>query len=191
MIKTYVTFSDKEIDTLRNCINKPFKKYRADPIEQAPWVWERVALYIDDKIYLLRNEIEAIEFFDFGLEDVSKLHFENVEESEVHSGLVGVQQVDTNINDRIKRIYLINEKQTRFQDDVPVSEMYFTKGIVFETDLRQYSFMKEDWDFEVHIELDRGSNVIDKLLSNYEKEDREDMDTGCLYVTERTVEEIK
>lgn len=189
MNKTYMTISNDEKEALKQCINKNFKKFRSDPIEDG-WVFHNLALYIDDNIYRIRNEIEPTDYFGYP-DDVSKIHFESIQENEVESWLENVKQIDVEINDKIKKIFIINEKQTKYKNNESVHEMYFTKGIVFETSLRQYSFMKEEWDYEEHIEIDRGVNVIDKLLTLYKKEDKEMIDDGITYTFERSVEEIK
>ena len=185
-----VQISEEEKSLLKSFLNKKLLKYRADDNDDPRfkyYIYLKVFIFIDDKILQIRNEVEPIKYFG-ELEDVAKLHFELVKENEISSGLLNRKQKDTFINEIINKIFIINEKQIEYYNDNKNYEMNYTKGIIFETNLNQYAFIKDSWDLDEDIEIEIGSNVINKVLNEYDKEEK-DSDEWVVKI-ERTIEEL-
>ena len=99
---------DEEI--FKNMIGKQFNKYKCDPFVFTNTVTGIVGLYIGEKVFELKNEQTAFQYFD-SMDDVALWNIKEVNDSEIHSVFENTEQIDTSINQNIKSITLVNEHQ--------------------------------------------------------------------------------
>lgn len=182
-----IRFNNVQKEMLAQCKNKRFMKYKADPFKYTNTVYNRIGLFISNKTYQIRNEIETQDYFG-NEEDVAKFFFEEIAKDDIRSGLENTQQIDTMIDSRIVGIYLIQENQKLMENKGNTYEVNLTRAIVFETEDREYAFIKDVW-FSEEIEIIRGNDLTQKLLTDFDKEDSEFGDNCILYI-ERYIEEI-
>ena len=162
MNKINLQFDKTMIDMIKSMIGKNLIKYRCDPFIFSNSVHLNVGIYIEDKVYLLSNKEEVVDYFG-AKEDIGILKIKECKDSEVKSGLVGVEQIDNPINTTIKEIHIINENQKLFQNEILTYDFDLTRGLIFVlSDDREISF--EKWGpFGEEILLNRGHNLLNKF----------------------------
>lgn len=94
----------------KTLIGKCFKKYRCDPFEYTNSVTGIVGIYIDDKTFELRNEQKSIAYFD-SVDDIALWTFREVHTEDIRSFFEDTDQIDTPVNEIVKKITLVNELQ--------------------------------------------------------------------------------
>ena len=99
---------DEEI--FKKMIGKQFNKHKCDPFVFTNTVTGIVGLYIGKKVFELKNEQTAFQYFD-SMDDVALWNIKEVNDSEIHSVFENTEQIDTSINQNIKSITLVNEHQ--------------------------------------------------------------------------------
>lgn len=175
-----VQFNDEQINNLKWTIGKKFKKYKSDPFKFTNTVYGVVGLYIGSKVFVLKNEIEEQDYYGVK-EDVAILNFRETKNNEIESKISNVKQISVDIESNIKDIVLINETQTLYENGLKTYEVKLTRGIIIKTEAREYAFVKDVW-FSEQIEIIRGDNLEEKLLSNYDREDTEFSKNGILKI---------
>lgn len=142
-------------------IGKCFKKYRCDPFDYTNSVTGIVGIYIDDKIFELRNEQKSIQYFD-SVDDIALWTFREVHTEDIHSFFEDTDQIDTPVNGIIKKITLVNEHQkVKISNDI--YEQWITRAIIFHLETRDIYFEKDNTAFSEEIEIKRGHNLIDEF----------------------------
>ncbi len=134
------------------------KKYRCDSFEYTNSITGITGIYIGEKVFELRNEQQSIEYFD-SFDDISLWTFKEVQTNDIHSFFEDTEQIDTPIDEIIKRITLVNEHQkVNISDDK--YEMWITRAIVFHLESKEIYFEKDNVAFSEEIEIKRGHDLI-------------------------------
>ncbi len=142
----------------KSLIGKCFEKYRCDSFEYTNSITGIAGIYIGEKVFELRNEQQSIEYFD-SLDDISLWTFKEVQTNDIHSFFEDTEQIDTPIDEIIKRITLVNEHQkVNISDDK--YEMWITRAIVFHLESKEIYFEKDNVVFSEEIEIKRGHDLI-------------------------------
>ncbi|MBR4570417.1 MAG: hypothetical protein IKO19_07110 [Candidatus Riflebacteria bacterium] len=162
MEKNNFQFDKNMIDMIKSMIGKNLIKYRCDPFIFSNSVHLNVGIYIEDKIYLLSNKEEVIDYFG-AKEDIGILKIKECKDSEIKSGVVGVKQIDNPIDTLIKEIHIVQENQKLFQKNILTYDYYLTRGLIFIlSDDREISF--EKWGpFGEEIKINCGHNLLNKF----------------------------
>ncbi len=166
-----VRFNSTEIALLKGFTNKKFIKFKSETLKFVPVFQQLIGFYIDDKIYKLSNYVEAQDYYG-DIEDVGVFHLKEIDEEDLNKDFGDVKTDITNISERINKIYLIQEKQELHESSGVNYVVDLTRAIVFQLDTRQIAFVK-DWCFGEGIEVQRGTNVLNKIMNDYEREDHE------------------
>ena len=150
---------DEEI--FKKMIGKQFNKYRCDPYVFTNTVTGIVGLYIGEKVFELKNEQSAFQYFD-SMDDVALWNIKEVSDSEIYSVFENTEQIDTSINQNINSITLVNEHQI-----VNIHEheynLWLTRAIIFHLENRDIYFEKDNTAFSEEIEIRRGHDLLSEF----------------------------
>lgn len=142
-------------------IGQCFIKYRCDQFEYTNSVTGIVGFYIGDKVFELKNEQKSITYFD-SVDDIALWAFKEVQNNEIHSFFEETEQIDTPVNETIKKITLINEHQKVIISS-NTYEMWITRAIIFHLENKDIYFEKDNTAFSEEIEIKRGHDLIDEF----------------------------
>ena len=145
----------------KTLIDKCFKKYRGDPFEYTNSVTGIVGIYIDDKTFEIRNEQKSIRYFD-SVDDIAVWTFKEVNANDIHSFFEDTTQIDTPVNEIVKKITLVNELQ-KVKISNEIYEMWITRAIIFHLETKDIYFEKDNTAFSEEIEIKRGHKLIDEF----------------------------
>lgn len=148
-------------DIFKRMIDKQFNKYKCDPFVFTNTVTGIVGLYIDEKVFELKNEQTAFQYFD-SIDDVSLWNIKEVNDSEIHSVFENTEQIDTSINQNINSITLVNEHQMVNIHDQEY-DLWLTRAIVFHLENRDIYFEKDNTAFSEEIEIKRGHDLLSEF----------------------------
>ena len=109
-------------------------------------------------MYKIFNEQEATHYFDI-YEDVAIWNVFKTNDSDIQSYLTNVKQINTPINEIIKKITLVNENQIAVIDSIKY-ELWVTRSIIFHLESKDIYFEKDSAFFSEQIEIKRGHNLI-------------------------------
>ena len=102
---------------LKQMIGKTFNKYRSDEFIFNNSVTGIVGIFVDAKIYEFRNEQKTVDYFgqqgDYAVFEIS-----TSSENKIKSFFDNTKQIDTPVNQIIKKITIINENQQLFENGV-------------------------------------------------------------------------
>ena len=150
---------DEEI--FKKMIGKQFNKYRCDPYVFTNTVTGIVGLYIGEKVFELKNEQSAFQYFD-SMDDVALWNIKEVSDSEIYSVFENTEQIDISINQNINSITLVNEHQI-----VNIHEqeynLWLTRAIIFHLENRDIYFEKDNTAFSEEIEIKRGHDLLSEF----------------------------
>lgn len=158
-----IRLSKSQRTLLKELIGKEFKKYRCDEFHFRPAVYQIIGLFVGDNQYALENKIKPINYYG-SEEDVAVLSFDRVDEHEISSHVVGGEQVDTPINQKIKNIRLVEDTHIMSLGEEDVYGFSYTKAIIFDLEERQIVLEKDIW-FSEDILIYRGLNVENKIAA--------------------------
>ena len=150
---------DEEI--FKKMIGKQFNKYKCDPFVFTNTVTGIVGLYIGKKVFELKNEQTAFQYFD-SMDDVALWNIKEVNDSEIHSVFENTEQIDTSINQNINSITLVNEHQTVNINDQEC-DLWLTRAIVFHLENCDIYFEKDNTAFSEEIEINRGHDLLSEF----------------------------
>lgn len=142
-------------------IGKCFIKYRCDPFEYTNSVTGIVGICIDDKTFEIRNEQKSIKYFD-SVDDIAVWTFKEVNANDIHSFFEDTNQIDTPVNETVKKITLVNELQ-KVKISNEIYEMWITRAIIFHLETKDIYFEKDNTAFSEEIEIKRGHKLIDEF----------------------------
>lgn len=142
-------------------IGKCFKKYCCDSFEYTNGATGIVGIYIDDKTFELRNEQKSIQYFD-SVDDIALWTFKEVNANDIHSFFEDTNQIDTPVNEIVKKITLVNELQ-KVKISNEIYEMLITRAIIFHLETKDIYFEKDNTAFSEEIEIKRGHKLIDEF----------------------------
>lgn len=150
---------DEEI--FKKMIGKQFYKYKCDPFVFTNTVTGIVGLYIGEKVFELKNEQTAFQYFD-SMDDVALWNIKETNDSEIHSVFENTEQIDTSINQNINSIILVNEHQMVNIHDQEY-DLWLTRAIVFHLENRDIYFEKDNTAFSEEIEIKRGHDLLSEF----------------------------
>lgn len=187
---TNIILNENEVEILRNCIGNKLIKYRVHQADDVSLTMQHLQIFINNKIYDISNELEPQKYWG-DIEDVSSLHIKEIDKPlELHFP-EQYSIVDTLIDDTITNVYLVNERQIQYTNDVATYEMNYTKGIIFKTSKKDVAFLKEEWDLDEQFDIYVGKYVYNDIMDNYTKIDDDLKETdGVVVKIERNIHEI-
>lgn len=142
-------------------IGKCFRKYRCDSFEYTNSVTGIVGIYINDKTFELRNEQESIQYFD-SVDDIAVWGFREVNENDIRSFFEDTDQIDTPVDEIVKKITLVNEHQkVKISDNI--YELWITRAIIFHLETKDIYFEKDNTAFSEEIEIKRGHDLANEF----------------------------
>lgn len=150
---------DEEI--FKKMIGKQFNKYRCDPYVFTNTVTGIVGLYIGEKVFELKNEQSAFQYFD-SMDDVALWNIKEVSDSEIYSVFENTEQIDTSINQNINSITLANEQQIVNIHDQEYN-LWLTRAILFHLENCDIYFEKDNTAFSEEIEIKRGHDLLSEF----------------------------
>ena len=145
----------------KKMIGKQFNKYRCDPYVFTNTVTGIVGLYIGEKVFELKNEQSAFQYFD-SMDDVALWNIKEVSDSEIHSVFENTEQIDTSINQNINSITLANEQQIVNIHDQEYN-LWLTRAILFHLENCDIYFEKDNTAFSEEIEIKRGHDLLSEF----------------------------
>ena len=155
-----VRFTTVMMQTLQRMIGKEFEKFRCEPFEYSPLVYGIVGLYIGGEVFKLQNYLEVQDFFGH-TDDVALFKFLPAVDTEIVSGFIDGQMIDTPIACRIRQIRVVDENQQLFVNGEQTYDVWLTRGVVFDLeDSREISFEKSVR-FSEFIDVKRGYGLIE------------------------------
>lgn len=150
---------DEEI--FKKMISQKFIKYKCDPFVFTNTVTGIAGLYIGEKVFELKNEQTAFQYFD-SMDDVALWNIKEVNDLEIHSVFENTEQIDTSINQNINSITLVNEHQTvNIQNQE--YDLWLTRAIVFHLENCDIYFEKDSTAFSEEIEIKRGYDLLSEF----------------------------
>lgn len=150
---------DEEI--FKKMISQKFIKYKCDPFVFTNTVTGIAGLYIGEKVFELKNEQTAFQYFD-SMDDVALWNIKEVNDLEIHSVFENTEQIDTSINQNINSITLVNEHQmVNIQDQE--YDLWLTRAIVFHLEKGDIYFEKDNTAFSEEIEIKRGHDLLSEF----------------------------
>lgn len=142
-------------------IGKCFRKYRCDSFDYTNSVTGVVGIYINDKTFELRNEQESIQYFD-SVDDIALWSIKEVNENDIRSFFEDTDQIDTPVDEIVKKITLVNEHQkVKISDDI--YELWITRAILFHLETKDIYFEKDNTAFSEEIEIKRGHDLVNEF----------------------------
>lgn len=141
-------------------IGKKLNKYRSDPFIFKNSVCAIIGFYIEGKYYRLYNEYKNFEYYG-DYDDYAMWKFEECKQNDIKSYFSNTIQYDTPVNEVIKKIVLVNEKQTVTIDNTQY-EVWITRDIIIYTDNKEFLFEKDTTPFSQEIFILKGHNLIEQ-----------------------------
>lgn len=169
---------------LKNMIGKIFKMYKSDAFLFTNSVTGIVGLYIEDSIYLLRNEQKYIDYYG-ERDDMALWNIYKGDEADVHSVFVDTEQIKTPINESIVSITLINENQKVSYDNLTY-ETDLTRAIIFHCSSKDICFEKDMVAFSEEIVITRGHDLVKQYPKRNEFFEK-DWDKSVSYSCSETI----
>ena len=152
-------------NVFKQMIGKTFNKYRSDEFVFNNSVTGVVGIFVDEKVYEFRNEQKSVDYFgnqdDYAVFDISASS-----KSKIKSFFDNTKQIDTPINQIIKKITIINENQQIFENGTQTYNVWLTRGVIFDLGDREIAFKKDTCPFSEEIEIYRGYDLISKFPQN-------------------------
>jgi hypothetical protein len=156
-------FQDLRLNSniFQSMIGKCFKKYRCDSFTYTNTVTGIIGFFIDDKTFELKNEQQAIIYFD-SYDDIAVWNIKEVSENDIHSFFENTIQIDTPVNEVINKITLLNEHQFVTISNINY-ELWVTRAIIFHLKTKELYFGKDNVSFSEEIEIKRGHDLLNDL----------------------------
>lgn len=144
---------------LKSVIGGKLIKYRHDPFTITPSFTIQGEVFFEDKILRVRSEEMAADFFEAGEEEISALFVEKIAEEDAMSACIGIKQIDFPVGEKVKDIWIVDEKIQEFVDNKPGERYDLTRGVVFILEDMQLGFEKDIW-LSVEIYPHKGDDVL-------------------------------
>ena len=148
-------------DIFKRMIGKQFYKYKCDPFVFTNTVTGIVGLYIGEKVFELKNEQTAFQYFD-SMDDVALWNIKEVNNPEIHSVFENTEQIDTLINQNINSITLANEHQIVNIHNQEYN-LWLTRAILFHLENCDIDFKKNNTAFSEEIEIKCGHDLLSEF----------------------------
>lgn len=162
-MKTQDMRFDQEL--IQSWIGQKFDKYRCDPFIFTNSVAQIIGLYIGHEVYALTNLQESVDYFGY-TDDYAVCKLFITDNARIKSPFIGVEMIDTPVGDTITAVTLVNEEQKLAIQGEPAYDVWLTRAIIIEAGGREISFEKDTVPFSEEIIIQRGYNLLDKILDN-------------------------
>lgn len=157
------TFSEQELNILKDMIGKRFEKFKCDPFIYSPMVYGIVGLYVEGIAYRLTSLFQIINRF-FSTDDMAVLCIEKTTDTEIKTFMDEGELIDTPVSSKIVSIDVITDHQFLEHEGVTKS-LDYSIGIIFHLeDSLEISFEIKTW-FSEMITIEKGYNLIEKFKS--------------------------
>lgn len=174
---------------IKSFLGKNFTKYKHATFMYTNSVTGIVGFEIDDNVYELTNEYEAMDFLTLDGEStvfqISKTKWDKVE------SMINNDINESTINEKIQKVILVNDHTTLKIEQNVAYDMWDTKAIIFCFNNHELCFAKQDCWFSQEIEIYKGHDLLKKtgdgknLLEDFEANETK---FACV---ERSIVEIK
>ncbi len=154
-----------DLSLIKRWIGKKLIQYKNDPFEFTNSVTQIIGLYIDEDIYSLTNIQEKVDYFGT-TDDIAVFKISQSNNSQIVSALKDVEMIITPVNDVIKSIRVINEKQKITQNEEDSYEVWLTRAIIISVGGREISFEKDTVPFSEEIIIRKGYNLAESIADN-------------------------
>lgn len=168
-------------DRVKNLKNKMFNKYKHAEFEYTNTVTLYVGLMIDDVSYEICNDYEQLDYFGWDNEATVCRIKQKPWELILNNSTSEI--VETNINDVIKEIIIVNDHYLSFNNGIQNYDLWETRAVIFDFGDYQLSFEKQDCWFSMEIEINKGENLIEKIsdgkfiLKDFEQSEKQTIKT--------------
>jgi hypothetical protein len=145
---------------IQSFVGKTLTKYKHAEFMYTNSVTGIVGLEINDVVYALTNEYEAIDFLSLDDEAtifrISKSKWNNID------SMINNDINEVYVNETIKKIVLVNDHIIINDRRNVAYDMHDTKGIIFCFENHELCFVKQDCWFSQEIEIYKGYNLLEK-----------------------------
>ena len=177
-----IAFDNEITETIKGMVGKTFEAYSCDPFIFTPNVFGIVGFRIDGKCYKMTSDLETVQRF-FSADDVAVMRISACDRSEIVSKMDDGQMIDNPVEDTIRAIDIVNDRETVTHDEEQKT-LYSTKGVIFHlASGNEISFELGTW-FSEMITIRRGYDLINSFTPIEDfLEDWEDSDgynPGCV-----------
>ncbi len=147
---------------LKTLVGEQFVKYRNDPFLFTNSVTGTAGIYIGKRVFELRNEQEAVDFFG-NIDDYAVFKLIESAPDKIESFYMNVTQIDTPIHETVQKIIVVNENQRMFKNGIQTYDVWRTRGVVFFVGGREISFQKDVVPFSEEIIIQKGYDLINEF----------------------------
>lgn len=154
-----------DYNVFKQMIGKTFNKYRSDEFVFNNSVTGTVGIFVDENVYEFSNEQKTVDYFG-QQDDYAVFEISTSSENKIKSFFDNTKQIDTPVNQIIKKITVINENQQLFKNGLQTYNVWLTRGIIFDLGDREIAFRKDPCPFSEEIEIYRGYDLINKFPKN-------------------------
>ena len=131
----------------KDTVGLSFKKYKCNDFLSTNSVYQIVGLYIDNKVFALRNELQPMDYFGT-TEDIAVFSLSECFDKNIISGRI--------INEN-KKIYM----HSHLEYDIDL-----TRAIIFTlASGEEICFEKDSWIFSEEIVINKGRNLMNVITS--------------------------
>lgn len=149
----------------KDTVGRSFKKYKCNDFLSTNSVYQIVGLYIDNKVFALRNELQPTDYFGTN-EDIAVFSLSECSDKNIISGLKNVEMHDNVIAKNITSIRIINENKKIYMHSHLEYDIDLTRAIIFTlASGEEICFEKDSWIFSEEIVINRGHNLINEITS--------------------------
>ena len=160
-MKNTTSFSEQELNILKNMIGKQFNMFKCDPFMYAPMVYGIVGLYVDNIPFKITALFESEKRF-FCIDDVAVFRIEQVDDDKIRTFMDGGALIESPVFSRIVAIDIVNDHQS-VEHEGDTRSIDYTVGIIFHLeDAREISLEIKTW-FSEMITIEKGYHLIEKF----------------------------
>lgn len=186
-MKTIDNRFDNEL--LKSFIGKTLSKVKYDHFRYTNTVTGIVGFMVENDSYAMINDYEQLDYLGWD-DEACVCRIIKKPWDEIASYIDGEVQMETHINEVIKRITIINDHIESFSNDEKDYDIWETRAIIFEFDTYQISFTKQVCFFSMEIEINRGYGLIDKIEKTDKFYDEHDSSNGQILKISREINNI-
>ena len=163
-------FSDSNMNALKNMIGKKMLKLKCDAFLFSTSVYGIVGISMEDCAYSFTNLVEVADYFGQN-EDVAMFKMKRMAFEEICSMIQGQEMIIHPIESIVSNVYVVNEQQLLFKNDVQIYEVWITRGVIFQfEDTHEISLEKNIW-FSEDISVEKGYDLLHRFASPTEFEE--------------------
>ena len=149
----------------KDTVGLSFKKYKCNDFLSTNSVYQIVGLYIDNKVFALRNELQPMDYFGT-TEDIAVFSLSECFDKNIISGLKNVEMHDNVIAKNITSIRIINENKKIYVHSHLEYDIDLTRAIIFTlASGEEICFEKDSWIFSEEIVINKGRNLMNMITS--------------------------